>query len=68
MLGREGRRRTHLTETFESEGAEHSSSRFLMDRTLYKGIKYPCLQTDKTTSAKSSMLATTAVTSEKKSS
>lgn len=53
MLGREHKRRTHLTETFESEGPEHTSSRFMMDRTLYKGIKYCPFHLGRTTSAKS---------------
>ena len=39
MLGREPKRRAYLTETFESEANDHSASRFMMDRTLYKGIK-----------------------------
>jgi hypothetical protein len=40
MLGKEaGRRRAHLTETFESSVQEEASNKFHMDRTLYKGIK-----------------------------
>lgn len=40
MIGRDPKRRAYLTETFESEAPDRTTSRFMMDRTLYKGIKY----------------------------
>lgn len=39
MIGRDPKRRAYLTETFESEAPDRTTNRFMMDRTLYKGIK-----------------------------
>lgn len=33
------KRRAHMTETFESSVHEEGSTKFHLDRTLYKGIK-----------------------------
>jgi hypothetical protein len=48
------RRRTQLTETFESSVHEDNKNKFYMDATLYKGIKYHLPYLGTMMSAKSS--------------